>query len=72
MGRLSAVPEAEQCGWIKVKFGLSLQVVLTALSEMMRDPDKENSGRVMQEMLQILNVENFNKRTVSHPIVRLL
>src|SRR5262249_12835079 len=34
--KLSAVPEAEQCGWLKDKFGLSWQIVPTELDEMMR------------------------------------
>ncbi|WP_307794884.1 VOC family protein [Alkalihalobacillus sp. BA299] len=44
--KLSAVPEAEQCGWLKDKYGLSWQVVPTALSEMLNAPDKEKSARV--------------------------
>ncbi|WP_332631641.1 VOC family protein [Halalkalibacter flavus] len=38
--KLSAVPEAEQCGWLKDKYGLSWQVVPTALSEFLKDPNK--------------------------------
>src|SRR6266498_3272732 len=35
---------AQQCGWLKDKYGLSWQVVPTVLAEMMSDPDKEKSG----------------------------
>ena len=37
--KLSAVPEAEQCGWLKDKYGLSWQVVPTAMDAMMQDTD---------------------------------
>lgn len=35
-GKLSADPEAEQCGWLKDKYGLSWQIVPTALDEMLK------------------------------------
>jgi predicted 3-demethylubiquinone-9 3-methyltransferase (glyoxalase superfamily) len=38
--KLSAVPEAEQCGWCTDKFGITWQVVPRILDEMMRDPEK--------------------------------
>ena len=38
--RLSAVPEAEQCGWLKDKFGLSWQVSPRQLGEMFSSPDR--------------------------------
>lgn len=37
-GKLSAVPEAEQCGWCKDKFGVSWQIIPENLSELMRSP----------------------------------
>jgi predicted 3-demethylubiquinone-9 3-methyltransferase (glyoxalase superfamily) len=44
--------EAQRCGWVKDKYGLSWQVVLSELlSELLSDPDKEKSGRVMEAML---------------------
>ena len=39
--RLSAVPEAEQCGWLKDKFGVSWQVAPAAMEEMMSDGTPE-------------------------------
>jgi len=39
-GKLSAVPEAEQCGWCRDKFGVTWQIVPRILDEMMRDPQK--------------------------------
>lgn len=41
--RLSAVPEAEQCGWCRDKFGVTWQVVPRILDEMMRDPQKADA-----------------------------
>jgi predicted 3-demethylubiquinone-9 3-methyltransferase (glyoxalase superfamily) len=51
--KLSAVPESEQCGWLKDKFGLSWQVLPKQLNELM---DKDKSGRVMQAMLQMKKI----------------
>jgi predicted 3-demethylubiquinone-9 3-methyltransferase (glyoxalase superfamily) len=55
--RLSAVPEAEQCGWLKDKYGVSWQIVPTALGQLMNDPDPEKSQRVMQAMLQMKKID---------------
>lgn len=55
--KLTAVPEAEQCGWLKDKFGLSWQIVPKQLGEYLSDPDKEKAGRVMQAMLQMKKIE---------------
>jgi predicted 3-demethylubiquinone-9 3-methyltransferase (glyoxalase superfamily) len=49
--RLSAVPEAEQCGWLKDKYGLSWQVVPTAMDEMMKDKDERRVARVTEAFL---------------------
>ena len=48
---LSAVPESEQCGWIKDKYGLSWQVVPAGMDEMMADDDPVRVARVTQAML---------------------
>jgi predicted 3-demethylubiquinone-9 3-methyltransferase (glyoxalase superfamily) len=50
-------PKAQQCGWVKDKYGLSWQVVPTVLAEMMTDPDKEKSGRAMEAMLQMKKLD---------------
>jgi predicted 3-demethylubiquinone-9 3-methyltransferase (glyoxalase superfamily) len=49
--RLSAVPEAEQCGWLKDKYGLSWQIVPTCMDEMMRDEDHDKTERVTKAFL---------------------
>jgi predicted 3-demethylubiquinone-9 3-methyltransferase (glyoxalase superfamily) len=55
--KLSAVPESEQCGWLKDKYGLSWQIVPTELGKLMSDPDQEKSQRVMKAMLQMKKIE---------------
>ena len=52
-GKLSAVPESEQCGWLKDKFGLSWQIVPKVLGELMNTDDKEKLSRVTQAFLQM-------------------
>ncbi len=48
---------AQQCGWLKDKYGLSWQVVPRVLVEMMTDPDTKKSGRVMEAMLQMKKID---------------
>jgi predicted 3-demethylubiquinone-9 3-methyltransferase (glyoxalase superfamily) len=49
--KLSAVPEAEQCGWLKDKYGLSWQVVPVSMDEMMRSGTPEQIARVTTAFL---------------------
>lgn len=49
--------EESQCGWLKDKYGLSWQIIPTALGEFMGDPDPEKSRRVMEAMLQMHKIE---------------
>ncbi len=51
--RLSAVPESEQCGWLKDKYGLSWQVNPTVMNEMFSKGTPEQIGRVTQAFLQM-------------------
>ena len=51
--KLSAVPEAEQCGWLKDAYGLSWQIVPRVMDTMMRDNDPERLARVTQAFLQM-------------------
>ena len=50
-------PQAQQCGWLKDRFGLSWQVVPTVLLEMLNDPDREKSDRAMDAMLQMKKID---------------
>jgi predicted 3-demethylubiquinone-9 3-methyltransferase (glyoxalase superfamily) len=52
-GKLSAVPESEQCGWLKDKYGLSWQIVPTAMDKMMSKGTKEQINRVTQAFLKM-------------------
>ncbi|MCW5879061.1 MAG: VOC family protein [Anaerolineales bacterium] len=51
--KLSTVPEAEQCGWLKDKFGLSWQISPSALDEMLQTADREQLGRVTEAFLKM-------------------
>ncbi len=51
--QLSAVPEAEQCGWLKDRFGLSWQIVPARLDEMMKEGTKEQLQRVTEAFLKM-------------------
>jgi len=46
-----------QCGWLKDKFGLSWQIIPTALMELMQDKDPVKSQRVFKAMLQMTRID---------------
>jgi len=46
-----------QCGWLKDKFGLSWQIIPSALMELMSDPDPDKASRVTQAMLQMKKID---------------
>ena len=52
-GKLSAVPASEQCGWLKDKYGISWQIVPTAMDEMMIKGTKDQIVRVTRAFLQM-------------------
>lgn len=49
--------KAQQCGWLKDKYGASWQVVPSVLPEMVGDPESEKSQRAMQAMLQMKKLD---------------
>lgn len=49
--RLSAHPEAEACGWLKDKYGVTWQIVPTILQEMLADKDRAKAKRVQEAFL---------------------
>ena len=49
--KLSAVPEAEQCGWLKDRYGLSWQVVPAGMDAMLQDGTEEQVARVTEAFL---------------------
>ena len=50
-------PKAQQCGWLKDRFGLSWQIVPVRLPELLGDPDAERAQRVMAAMLEMKKIE---------------
>lgn len=54
--RLSAVPESEQCGWLKDKFGLSWQIIPKQLDQLAGDEDPVKARRVVKAMLQMKKI----------------
>lgn len=55
--KLSAGGQEQQCGWVADKFGLSWQIVPTALGRLLGDEDAEKSQRVMKAMLQMRKLD---------------
>ena len=52
-GKLSAVPAAEQCGWLKDRYGLSWQIVPTVMDEMLKAKDRNKVARVTEAFLKM-------------------
>src|SRR5204863_9945827 len=55
--KLSAGGAEVQCGWLKDKFGLSWQIVPTALAELMSDPDPKKAQRVMKALMAMKKLD---------------
>jgi predicted 3-demethylubiquinone-9 3-methyltransferase (glyoxalase superfamily) len=55
--KLSKSGEKGRCGWLKDRYGLSWQIVPTALGEMLQDEDVEKAERVMSAMLKMDKLE---------------
>ncbi|WP_309620290.1 VOC family protein [Salinibacterium sp.] len=48
--------QESRCGWLKDRFGLSWQIVPSALGRYLSDPDPERAGRVMRAMMQMTRI----------------
>ena len=61
--KLSAVPEAEQCGWLKDKFGASGQIVRSVMKEMMQSKNNEKSARATEAFMKMkkFNIAELKK-----------
>jgi predicted 3-demethylubiquinone-9 3-methyltransferase (glyoxalase superfamily) len=61
--KLSAVPESEQCGWLKDKFGLSWQIIPKRLDDLAGDEDREKAHRVVNAMLTMkkINIKELER-----------
>ncbi len=55
--KLAEGGEEGRCGWLKDRFGLSWQIVPTALPEMLNDENAEKAGRVMNAMLKMRKID---------------
>ena len=55
--KLSAGGEKGRCGWLKDKFGVSWQIIPSALGELMRDQNPTKSKNVMQAMMQMGKID---------------
>lgn len=56
-GKLVAGGEEQPCGWLKDKYGLSWQIIPTALGRMLGDKDPARAQRAMQAMLQMKKID---------------
>jgi predicted 3-demethylubiquinone-9 3-methyltransferase (glyoxalase superfamily) len=59
-------PKAQQCGWLKDKYGLSWQVVPTDLIEYIQDQDRERADRVMKAVLKMKKFDIESLRRTYH------
>ena len=57
MGKLSADPEAEQCGWLKDKFGVSWQIGPYNLSKLLSTGTREQNNAVVQTFLPMKKLD---------------
>jgi predicted 3-demethylubiquinone-9 3-methyltransferase (glyoxalase superfamily) len=55
--KLSAGGKPGRCGWLKDKFGLSWQIIPSALGEMLQDQDHGRAKRVMEAMLRMDKID---------------
>ena len=55
--KLSEGGEPGQCGWLKDRFGVSWQIIPSALGELMQNKDPEKSKRVMEAMLKMTKID---------------
>ncbi len=56
-GKLTAGGAESRCGWLKDKYGLSWQIIPSALGEMLGDKDPKKAARVMQAMMGMGKIE---------------
>jgi predicted 3-demethylubiquinone-9 3-methyltransferase (glyoxalase superfamily) len=55
--KLSAGGEVHQCGWVTDKFGLTWQIIPSALGDLLQDKDSEKSGRVWKAMMEMQKID---------------
>jgi predicted 3-demethylubiquinone-9 3-methyltransferase (glyoxalase superfamily) len=67
-GKLSEGGEEGPCGWLKDRFGVSWQIVPTALVELLSSPDAGTSQRVMRAMMQMKKIEIGELERAAAPV----
>jgi predicted 3-demethylubiquinone-9 3-methyltransferase (glyoxalase superfamily) len=55
-GKLSAVPESEQCGWLKDKYGLSWQIIPEQMRKLLSDPNRKKALAATKAMLKMKRI----------------
>lgn len=55
--KLSAVPESEQCGWVKDKFGVSWQIVPDNIDEVLFNGPKDEARRASEALLKMKKID---------------
>jgi predicted 3-demethylubiquinone-9 3-methyltransferase (glyoxalase superfamily) len=68
---LSFVPEAEQCGWLQDKYGVSWQIVPASLGRMMKDKDPARTERVMQALMPMKKLDKTALARAYKPVREL-
>lgn len=58
MGQTPGRGKPDRCGWLKDRYGLSWQIIPTALGKLMSDPDPQKSRRVMEAMLKMDKIDS--------------
>ncbi|WP_106640353.1 VOC family protein [Allosphingosinicella vermicomposti] len=65
-GALSAVPESEQCGWVKDRYGFSWQIVPKRMNELLGDPDPSRSQRAFKAMMGMKKLDIAALEAAAH------
>jgi predicted 3-demethylubiquinone-9 3-methyltransferase (glyoxalase superfamily) len=68
--KLSADPAAEQCGWLKDRYGLSWQIVPAVLGALVASKDAGKSNRVMQAMMSMKKLDLAKLKQAAAPVAR--
>lgn len=55
--KLTEEGEESRCGWLVDRFGLSWQIIPSALPRLLSDPDREKAGRAMNAMLGMAKID---------------
>jgi predicted 3-demethylubiquinone-9 3-methyltransferase (glyoxalase superfamily) len=68
---LSAVPDAEQCGWVKDRFGVSWQIVPCQLIKLIGDADRARARRAFDTMMQMKRIDIAALERAADGVARL-